>query len=127
MGEGPTTNKENIACIKLHKILLRMFAPGVGWHICRGAFNDLEQRLLYPFTTDIARDAGVVAPFACDLVNLVDIDDPVASALSVPLGCLQKTNQNGFHILADVASFRQGGGIGDGNRHIDQARQGLGK
>ena len=45
---------------------------GTDWQ--RRALDYLEQRLLHALTGNVASDRGVV-PLACDLVDLVDIDD----------------------------------------------------
>ncbi len=125
--KGAATDKEDIAGVQGHKLLLGMFAPGVGWHIDGRAFDDFQQRLLHTFAAHVPRDAGVVAAFAGNFVDLVDVDNPVGSPLCVPIRGLQQTDQNALHIFAHIASLGQAGGVGDGEGHIQHLGQHLGQ
>ena len=66
----------------------------------------------------------VLAP---DLVDFVDIDDALLAALHIPIGILQQAQDDVLHVFADVAGFGERGGIDDGERNIQDARQGLGQ
>ena len=88
------------------------------------AFHDLQKRLLHPFAADVAGDRGVVG-LSSDLVDLVDVDDPALRALDVVFGRLQKLEYDVFHIFPDIARFGQRGRVGHGERHIQNAGQGL--
>src|SRR6185503_2947696 len=70
------------------------------------AFEDLEQRLLDAFTRDVARDRRVLV-LAADLVDLVDVDDPLLALLDVAPGGLQQLEDDVLDVLADVAGFGQ--------------------
>ena len=78
-----------------------MLAPALRRHRRDGAFDDLEQRLLYAFARDVAGDRGVVG-LAADLVDLVDIDDPALGALDIVIGRLQQLEDDVLDILADI-------------------------
>ena len=57
-----------------------MLAATLRRHGGDGAFDQLQQSLLHPFTGDVPGDGGVVG-LAGDLVDFVDVDD-------APLGLL---------------------------------------
>src|SRR5690606_15814451 len=102
MRKSAATNKENVARVELDKLLLRMLAPGSRRHIGDAALDDLEQSLLHTLATDVARDAGVIAALARDLVDLVDINNAISGALGVPAGILQQPNKDALHIFAHI-------------------------
>lgn len=88
------------------------------------AFQDLQQRLLYALTGDIAGDGRVLA-LAGDLVDLVDVDDAGLGTLHVVVGGLNQLEENVLHILADIPGFGQRGGICDRERHVEHLRERL--
>jgi hypothetical protein len=90
------------------------------------ALDDLEERLLHAFARHVARDGGVVA-LAADLVDLVDVDDAALRALDVVVGVLQELDDDVLDVLADVARFGERGRIGDGERNVEDLREGLGE
>src|SRR5262249_23972465 len=106
------------------EFLVRMLAPALGRNVGDGAFQDLEQRLLHAFTTDVAGDGGVFV-LAANLVDLVYIDDAGLGAAHVAVGRLQQLEHDVLHVLADVAGFGERGGIDDGERNIEHAGQRL--
>ena len=100
--------------------------PALGRHRGGGALQDLQQGLLHPFTRDIPGDRRVLA-LAGDLVDLVDVDDARLGLLDVVVRGLDQLEEDVFHVLADVAGLGQGGGVGDGERHVEHAGQRLGQ
>ena len=52
---------------------------------------------------------------------------PCWAALHVPIGVLQQPQDDVLDVFADVAGFGQRGGVDDGERHIQDAGQGLGQ
>src|SRR4249920_865786 len=101
-----------------------MLAPALRRHRRDGAFDDLEQRLLYAFARDVTGDRGVVG-FAADLVDLVDIDDPALGALDIVIGRLQQLEDDVLDILADIPGFGERCRIRNGEGHIEDARERL--
>ena len=69
-----------------------------------------------PETSRVMR--GVVA-LARDLVDLVDVDDAALRLLDVVVGVLQQVDDDVLDVLADVAGLGQVGGVGDGERHVE--------
>src|SRR5688500_15741964 len=103
-----------------------MLAPALRRHAGDGAFDQLQQRLLHAFAGHVAGDRRVFA-LARDLVDLVDVDDALLRLLDIVVALLQKFLDDVLHVLADVAGFGERGGIGHGERHVEQARQRLGE
>ena len=77
-----------------------------------------------PSPRDVARDRRVVA-LARDLVDLVDVDDAALRALDVVIGVLQQRDDDVLDVLADVAGLGEVGGVGDRERHVEDARERL--
>ena len=66
-----------------------------------------------------------LSALARDLVDLVDVDDAALRLLDVVVAVLQQLLDDVLDVLADVAGFGQRGGVGDHERHVEQARQRL--
>ena len=124
--ERAATNEQNLLGINLDVFLMRMFAAALRRNIAGAAFQNLQQSLLHAFAGNIARDAHVVG-FAADLVDLVDVNDADLRSFHIVIGILQQSQNNVFHIFADVACFGQRRRIGDAKRHIENSRQRFGQ
>ena len=122
--EGAAADEEDVGGVDLQEILVGVLAAALGGDIGDAAFNDFEERLLDTFARDIAGDAGVIA-LAGDLVDFVDVDDALLAALYVPIGVLQQAQDDVFDVLAHVTGFGQRGGVDDGERDVQNTRQGL--
>ena len=103
-----------------------MLAPALGGHRGLGALDDLQQGLLHALAGHVAGDGGVLA-LAGDLVYLVDVDDAPLGPLHVVVRGLQQVEDDVLHILAHVAGLGQGGGVGNGEGHVENLGQGLGQ
>ena len=115
-------DEEDAGSVNLQELLVGVLASARGRHGGDRALNDLQERLLDALAGHVARDRGVLG-LAADLVDLVDVDDALLSLLDVTIGLLNEAQENVLHVLADVASLRQGGGVNDGERHVKQAGQ----
>ena len=62
-----------------------------------------------------------------DLVDLVDVDDAALGRLDVEVGGVQQLQQQVLDVLADVAGLGQGGGVADGEGHVEDLGQGAGQ
>jgi hypothetical protein len=91
-----------------------------------GAFDELQQRLLHALARHVTRDRRVLA-LARDLVDLVDVHDALLRLLDVVVALLQELLDDVLDVLADIAGFGQRRRVGDGERHVEQARQRLGQ
>src|SRR4029078_4690450 len=122
--EGTAADEQDVGRIDLPEFLLRMLAAALRWHGSDGAFHDLQQRLLHALARDVAGDRRVVR-LARDLVDLVDIDDPALRPGDVEVGRLDQPQQDVLDVLTDIAGLGERGGIGDAERHVEDARQRL--
>src|SRR5690606_35718811 len=123
-GEGAAADEQDVAGIDLQELLLRMLAPALRRHAGNGAFDQLQQCLLHAFAGNVAGDRRVFR-LARDLVDLVDVDDALLRLLDVVVALLQQLLDDVLDVLADVARLGEGGGVGDGERHVEQPRQRL--
>ena len=112
--------------VDLQEFLLRVLAAALRRHRGDGAFDELQQRLLHALARHVTRDRRVVG-LARDLVDLVDVDDAGLRLLDVVVALLQQLLDDVLDVLTDVARFGQRGGIGDGERDVEQARERLGE
>ena len=104
-----------------------MLARAFQRHGGDGSFQDLQQRLLNTLTGHVTGDGGVLTGFAGDLIDFVNVDDAVLGSAYVAIRSLEETLEHGFHIVAYIAGFGQGGGVGDDERHVHYAGQRLRK
>ena len=98
----------------------------LGRHVGHGALHDLQQSLLNALAGHVPGDGGILA-LPGNLVDLVHVDDAVLRPLHIKVRGLQQTQQDVLHIVAYVAGLRQGGGVRDGEGHLQDPGQGLGK
>src|SRR2546425_1183306 len=124
--ERAATDEEDVLGVDLDVFLLRVLAAALRRNAGDRAFQNLEQRLLHAFTRDVPGDARVLG-LARDLVDFVDVDDAALCLGDVEVGRLQQPYQDVLDILADVAGFGEGGGVRNGERHVEDARQRLGQ
>ena len=122
--EGTAGDKEDVFGVDLDELLLGVLAPALRGHIHHGALQQLEQRLLHTLAGDIARDGRVVRTLAGDLVDFIDEDDATLGLGHVIVGGLQQAAQDALHILAHIAGFREDGGVGDAEGHVQQLGDG---
>src|SRR5271156_1716083 len=101
-----------------------MLAAALGRHRRHRALDYLEQRLLRAFARYVAGDRRVVA-LARDLVDLVYVHYPALASLDVVIGVLQQRQYDVLDVLADVAGLGQRGRVGNRERHLQKAREGL--
>src|SRR6202167_3409147 len=105
---------------------MRMLAAALRGHIGDSALENLEQRLLHSFAGYVAGDGGVLV-FAADLVDLVDVDDALLSAVDVSVGGLEQLEDDVLDILADVAGLSERGGVNNGEGDVEHLGQGVGE
>src|SRR5262245_37760918 len=123
-GERAAAHEQDARGVDLQELLLRVLAAALRRHGSDRAFHDLQQRLLHAFARHVAGDRRVVG-LAADLVDLVDIDDAALGALHVVVGRLQQLEDDVLDVLADIAGLGQRGGVGHGERHVEDAGERL--
>ena len=124
--EGAAADEQDVRRIDLDEVLVRVLAAALRRHVGNRALDYLEQRLLHTLAGDVARDRRVVA-LAGDLVDLVDVDDAAFGPLDVVVRRLDEVQEDVLHVLTHVAGFGQRRGVGDGERHVEDARQRAGQ
>ena len=123
--EGPGADEEDVPGVDLDVLLLRVLPAPLRRDVGDGPFDELQERLLHALPGDVPGD-GRVLGLPGDLVDLVHVDDPALGALDVEVAVLQEGEDDVLDVLPDVARFRERGGVGDGERTVEELRQGLG-
>ena len=103
-----------------------MLAAAGGRNACHRALKNLKQRLLNALARNVAGD-GEVLGLAGDLIDLVHVDNAHLRALDVAIGGVDELEQDVLNILAHVTCLGKRGGVGNGKRHFEDARERLGK
>ena len=124
--ESSGTDEEDVGGVELNEFLMGVLAPTLRRDRSHCALQDLEESLLYPFSRNVPRD-GRVLGLAGDLVDLVDVDDPLLSPVDVVVGGLEQLEEDVLHVLSDIASLGETGGVGDGEWDVELASEGLGQ
>ena len=119
-----TANKQDVGRIHRREFLVGMLAAALRWNVGDRPFQDLQQRLLHPFTGNVSGDGGVFV-LAADLVDFVDVNDALLAPLHIPVCRLQQLQDDVLHILAHITGFGQRGGVDDRERHVQDAGQRL--
>ena len=125
-GEGTAHDEEHVRGVDLDELLVGMLAAALGGHRRRRALENLQERLLHALAGDIAGDRRVLA-LAGDLVDLIDVDDARLGPLDVIVGRLDQLQQDVLDILTHIAGLGERGGVGNGERDVEHAREGLGQ
>src|SRR3990172_5873744 len=124
--ERPPAEEEDIARVDLDEVLLRVLAAALRGDVRDRPLQDLEQRLLDSFAGDVPRDRRVLR-LARDLVDLVDVDDPLLGLLHIVVGRLEKAQDDVLDVLPDVPGLGERGRVRDRERDVQDAGQGLGQ
>ena len=120
--ERAAADEQDVRGVDLDVLLLGVLAAALRRDVADGAFEHLEQGLLHAFAGDVAGDADVLAGLG-DLVDFVDVDDAALGRLDVEVGGVQQLQQQVLDVFADVAGFGQGGGVADGEGHVEDLGQ----
>ena len=112
--------------IQLDELLVGMLTPALGGHIGYGTLQNLQQSLLYTLAGNITGDRCVFT-LAGDFIDLIHIDNAPLRQLHIEVRRLQKTQENVLHIVTHIAGLGEGSGISNGEGHLQNPGQGLGK
>src|SRR5262249_24237096 len=124
--EGAAADEQDVAGVDLEEFLVRMLAAALRRHVRDGAFENLQQRLLDTFARHVAGDRRVLV-LAADLVDLVDVDDPLLALLDVAACGLQQLEDDVLDVLADVARLGERRRVDDGEGNREQLGERLGE
>ena len=124
--KGAAADKQDVGGVDVDGLLLGVLAPALGRHACHRALQDFQQRLLHALAADVPGD-GLVLRLPGNLIDFIDVDDAPFRLEDVVVRRLNQPQQDVLHVLAHVASLRQGGGVRNGEGHIQQLGQRLGQ
>src|SRR5271156_6028349 len=122
--KGPTADEQDVGGVHRREFLVRVLASTLRWDVGDRTFQNLQQRLLHALTRDVAGNRGVLVLLR-NLVDLVYVYDALLGSLDVAICSLQQLQDDIFDVFADVARFGECGGVNNGERHIEHARQRL--
>ena len=124
--ERAAADEQHVGRVDLDEVLVGVLAAALRRDVGDGPLEDLEERLLDALAGHVAGDRRVVR-LARDLVDLVDVDDPALRPGDVEVGRLDEPQQDVLDVLADVAGLGQRRRVGDAERDVQDAGQGLGE
>ena len=124
--KSAATDEQNVRRVYLNEFLMRMLAASLRGNVGNRSFYKLKECLLYTFTRNVPGDGRTVA-FSADFVDFIDVHDPAFGTLDIIVRCLKELENDVFNIFSDVARFREGGGVGQGEGHVQEFGQGLGQ
>ena len=124
--EGPAADEQDVRGVDLVELLVGVLPSALGRHVRHRPLQDLQQGLLHALPGDVAGDRGVLV-LARDLVDLVDVDDPLLALLDVAPRRLQELQDDVLDVLPHVAGLGEGGGVHDREGDGEEAGQGLGE
>src|SRR6185436_15600865 len=103
-GESAAADKQDIGRIYLQELLLRMLAAALRRDRSRGAFHQLQERLLDALARHVTGNRRIVR-LAADLVDLVDVDDAALRFLNIIVRSLQQLEDDVLDVLANIAGL----------------------
>ena len=103
-----------------------MLAATLRWNRGDRAFDQLQQCLLHAFAGNVPGNRRVVG-LAGNLVDFIDVDNAHLGFFHIVVALLQQLLNDVLDVLTHVTGFGQGGRVGNGERHVQQARQGFGQ
>src|SRR3954470_21765685 len=124
--ERGDADEQDVAGVDLEELLVRMLASALRRDVGDRALENLQQRLLHAFARHVAGDRRVLV-LTADLVDFVDVNDPLLALLDVAAGGLQQLEDDVLDVLADVPGFGQRRRVDDGEGDREQLGEGLGE
>src|SRR5215475_5850473 len=94
---------------------------------CGGTFATVPSRIFRSACWTPSPETSRVVGLAGDLVDLVDVDDPALRPGDIEVGRLDEPQEDVLDVLADVAGLGQRRRVGDAERHVEDAGEGLGE
>src|SRR6266446_5848050 len=122
--ERAAAHEQDVGRVHLHEVLVGVLASALGRNRGDRPFDELQQRLLHALARNVPGNRRVIR-FPRDLVDLVDVDDAALRLVDVVVAVLQQLLDDVLHVLADVASLGERGGVRDHERDVEQPRERL--
>ena len=101
-----------------------MLSSSLRRYICHRAFQNFKQRLLYSLSGNVPRDGNIFS-FLGDFVYFVDVHNAALRSFQIVIRVLYQLQQDVFHILADIARFRQRRGVRHRKGYVENTRKRL--
>ena len=121
--EGAATDEQDVTGVDVYIFLIGMLATALRRHVDHRSLEQFQQSLLHTLTANVAGNGGVVA-LAGNLVDFIDEDNAALGSLHIVVGHLQQTAQDALHVLAHIAGLGEHRRIDNGERHVEQLRNG---
>src|SRR6185436_9736009 len=102
--KGATADEKNIRRVDREELLVRMLATTLRRHVRNRPFENLQERLLHAFTRHVACDRRVLI-LTTNLIDLVDVDDPLLRTFDVTIRSLQEFENDVLDVFTNVARF----------------------
>ena len=88
--KGTAADEQDIPCVKMDIILIRVLSTSLGRHIHYRTLKKLQQALLHTLATHVACNTGIVA-LSCDLIDFIDEYDTMLRCLHIIVRYLQQS------------------------------------
>ena len=121
--ECAADDEEDVFCVDLDGRRLGVLALAARRELDNTALEHLEKRLLDALVAGVSGDGIVRTGFACDLVELVEVDDAVLRLFDVFVRRIVEVADGNLYIRADEARLGEAGGIRYGKRHVEEFRE----
>ncbi len=122
--KGAAADEENVGCVDGGELLVRMLASTLRRNVGNRAFEDFQESLLHALAGNVASD-GRILVLAADLIDLIDVDNALLSAVHIAVCCLKKLQDDVLNVFANVTSFGQRRGVHNGKGHIKHLGEGV--
>ena len=119
-------NEQDIGGVDLNEVLIGMFTSALGWDARHRSLNQFQKRLLNALPGHIPRDRRVVT-LAGNLVDFVDIDNPVLGFFNFVVAILQQLLNDVLDVLTDITGFGERRRVGNHKGNIEHSCQRLGQ
>ena len=124
--KSTTTDKEDISCIHMDVILIRMLSSSLWRNIDHRSFQKFQQALLHTFTTYITGNRRIIT-LTCNLIYLINKDNTSFCCSNIIVGNLKQSAQDALYILTHITCFCKNSGIYNGKRNVQHLGYGSGK
>ncbi len=110
--KSASADKQNVRGINLNQFLMRMFSSALRRYVGNRSFYNLQKGLLYALAGHIPRYRRVLG-LPGNLINLVNIDNPIFRPVDISISSLNNLQKNVLHILSHISSLSQRRRISD--------------
>jgi len=124
--ECTAADEQDVGRVDLDEFLVGVLSSSLRRNVGNGPLQNLEQCLLYALSGDVAGDRRVLI-LAGDLIDFVDVDDPLHASLTVAPCGLEQLQDDVLDIFPDISGLGQRRGIDNRKRHGEHPGERLSK